>query len=889
MANLQQLENALIAAHNAGDTKSAQMLADEIRAQKSGPQKQGFVNTSLQGVYGGMADLAGLPVDLLTMGYKGIDKLTGSKLAPDEPIGGSRWLRRAMRGFDRVEGWPKFTYDSVEDLHPSDRKWGVAGEAIGGSVLPTAGIFSMANRGTKAPMLLRSAVEAAKNSPGKFLAAETGMALGSGQGGAVAETVAPGDPTARFVGEVAGGFLNPTQAVRAVTKPIQTATNAVRTNFSRAGREDAAANILRDTLGRTGEDPNSLAAILRQRDPFDLNLTSGQETGSTGLLAIERRIAQSDPQFAARMDTRPDAANERLQQLGQVIANSGEPTDLRNAFRTRVGEANTNISSTRRAAEIDALRGREAIGNVSAPDMAAASSDARNVLSDARGVARGRERALWETIPKDTTLVPAETLAAREQIRSRLLPNEAMPAPIEAYTGNLERQGATAINTGVLDASGNPITRTEMPNPTSAEMLRLRNRALTRARQARAQGDFDLANQMDKIAEGALNDLGGLSDEARAYSREMNQRFTQGYAGDALARDSTGGPRIEPEQMLPRALGSGGSLGDVRMRQLSEASDFGGRGAEMAAQQDRFLRGVIQSTIDPQTGLVNPTKLAAWQQQNASLLSRFPQLRADLGTAETAQRSFERIQAITDKATRNANRTLIARVAGVDNPTVEIGKLLSDTNPNRAAQYSSIARAAQNAGPEAVAGLRSSTLQSAFKNATDSSGNFNFERLSYQLADQGVLEMMSKNGVIDLPTQQRLKAIVDRAVRLKESINTPAGMKSLVDDPDALTDFLTRTVGANIGAKLGGGSGATLVAASAGSKLMRKYFDKLPAAKVQEVLVEAAENPHFMAMLLQKPKTTQQAQQLAGRINAFLYSATAGQMSDAANADEEKN
>jgi len=309
----------------------------------------------------------------------------------------------------------------------------------------------------------------------------------------------------------------------------------------------------------------------------------------------------------------------------------------------------------------------------------------------------------------------------------------------------------------------------------------------------------------------------------------------------------------------------------------------------MLNQQDRFLRGAVQSVIDPATGRVNPNRLAAWQRDNASILQRFPQLKRDLASAETAQRAFDRVEAITDKAGRNAGKTVIARIAGMDDATVGVGRMLSVTNANRAGEYASLARAAQNAGPEAVAGLRSATLENLFRNATSSTGRFDFERLSQLLLNKGtgrdasVLEMMRGNGVLDEAASQRLQAIINRANRLTNALRTPAGTNQLVDDPDALTDFLTRTVGANIGAKAGGSSGATIVAASAGSRLMRKYFEKLPANKVQEVLVEAAQNPKFMAMLLEKPTTAQQARVLSNQINAFLFSAGISAVSNEMN------
>lgn len=899
MATVDEMKKALVAAHNAGDTAAAQKLAAAIASQQGGRQKQGFLSSAAQGFNAGVSNVLGMPVDVANLALSGVDRVAGTRLSGDMPVGGSRWLRKAMRGFDAVPGMSNVTYDKMEDLNPSDRKWAVGGEVLGGSMIPAAVPLALARTGASAPAFLRPAVEMARQAPGRFAATEAGMALGAAQGGTIAELVAPGSDTARFVGETVGGFVNPTQVVRGAANAGGSAINAVTTNFSREGRERAAAEVLRNTLERTGESPDAVIQALRASDPFNLNLTAGQRTGSTGLLAVERRLADMEPQFKARMEERPINAREELQRQGQKVVATGQPVDFAAAMRSRLGQTQGNIAGRRREAEIEALRGREAIGNVTQPDMAAASVEARNVIDTAKRTARGKESELWSQVPRDTVIEPKGVLAAREQIRERLLPNENMPQPVETFTGSLARQGGEQ-QVGVFDAQGNLLSsggaglgipstsRQVKAEATTGQLLRLRNRALTRARDARAKGDLDLANQMDIIAEGALNDLGGLSDEARTFSRNLNEQFRRGFAGDVLARDATGAPRIEPEQTLARAFGTGGTLGDVRMRQLGEAAQFGGEGAAMMSQQDQFLRGAVQSVVDQTTGRVNPDRLAAWQRQNASILERFPQLKSDLGNAETAQRTFDRVQAITDKASRNAGKTLIARVAGFENPTSEVSKIVA--GPNRIGQYASLARSAQKAGPEAVAGLRSSTLEGVFRNSTNQAGEFDFARLAQQLLNKGpsgrdpsLLEMMRSNGVLDEAADQRLRAIVNRATSLENALRTPAGTNQLVDDPDALTDFLTRTIGANIGAKAGGGSGATLVAASAGSKLMRKWFQKLPANKVQEVLIEAAENPRFMAMLLEKPKSAQQARELTRQMNAFLYGAGITAVSDEAN------
>jgi hypothetical protein len=881
MADIDRLKQALIAADAAGDVEAARELAAAIRSQGATRPKQGFVKSSTQGFNTGLASFAGFPVDAMNFALTGVDKVAGTRLSSDEPVGGSKFLKKALRGFDKVPALGGMTYDRLEDLHPSDRKWAVGGEVVGGSVIPAAAPLAYARSTTaQAPRLLQPMVESARRAPGGFAATEAGLAIGAGTGGAIAEMQAPGNDTARLAGELIGGLVNPTQAVRAGVSGGQGIANTVSTTLSRGGRERAAARILQDTVRATGESPEAIIRALRTPDQFNLGLTSGQYSGSPALMAVERRLGALSPSFDAELQRRPAEAFDTLRGAAGDIASTGNPQDLTSAMRERLGQTQQTIANRRQQAEIDALRGRQAIGEVGQPDMAAASVDAREALVAASQAARGTESQLWGQVPRDVPLEPANVLAARQQIRDRLLPNENMPAPVEGFTGALARQADEGIDTGLLNAAGEPITRPGQAEATSGDLLRLRNRALEASRDARAAGDLNLARQMDQIASGALDDLGGLSDTARAYSLDLNQRFRRGFPDDALARDAQGGLRIEPEQMLTRAFGGGGTLGDVRLRQLGEAAEFGGQGAAMVTQQDRFLRGVVQSVIDPATGRVNAERLSAWQRQNASLLDRMPQLRADLATAESAQRAFSRVEGMTTKATRNANRTLIAQLAQVENPVSEIGRILSPNNGNRVEQFSSISRAAANAGPEALAGLRSATLESMLKSATNSKGQFNFEQLAQELLykgptgrDPNLLEMMRSNNILDAAAEERVRAIVTRAESLTKALNTPSAVNKLVPDPDPLSDFVLRVVGANVGAKAGGGTGATLVAAGAGSKLMRKYFDKLPAAKVQAVLQEAAENPTFMAMLLEKPVSAKQAQALSQQINAYLYGA----------------
>ena len=845
------------------------------------PQAQGALASIPRGFNTGVANVLGFPVDVANMALAGVDRVAGTQLSGDEPVMGSRFLKRALRGFDRVPQLSNVTYDQLSDLAPSDRKFAVAGETLGGSLVPAAAPYLMARGAIATPRMMQPVVDAARRSPGAFGATEAGLAAGSAQGAMIAEHVAPGSEGARFVGEVAGGIANPTAVVRGAVNlgsgPVRQVYNA----FSPAGRERAAAEIVQGVLRQSGEDTDAVINALRASDPFKLDLTSGQRTGSQGLLAIERRLAGDSPQFQASMEAKPEEAFNFLRANAEAVAASGQPQALVRGAEQRVGRTVGLARTREQMAREAAARARAPISDVTRPQMAQAGVEARQALESAKQSAKGTERAKWENVPRNVTIEPENVIAARETIRGRLLPNEAMPQPVETFTKSLAREADQPVDIGVLDAAGRPITREGAAEATSGDLLRLRSRALTMARDARARGDFDLANQMDLIASGALDDLGNISDEARSYTRELSQRFRQGFAGDVLARDATGGPRIEPEQTLERAFGTGGTPADVRMRQLTEATDFGGQGQAMLSQQDTFLRGAARNMINEGTGRVDPNRLARFRRENAALLERFPQLRNDLASAESAERAFARVEAIAERATDRANRSLLAQFVGPNvNPTAAIGDIINPARGDRVQRFGTLARSVQKAGPEAVAGLRSATLENVFRQATDQTGAFNFERLAQSLLykgpsgrDPNLLEMMRSTNVLDAAADQRLRQIVDRAARLQRALDTPAGMDKLVPEADALSNFVTRVIGARIGAQAGSGSGTTLVTAYAGSKLLRNFMEKIPANKTQDILIEAANNPRFMAMLLEKPTSVKQARELTRQMNAYLVNA----------------
>jgi len=133
---------------------------------------------------------------------------------------------------------------------------------------------------------------------------------------------------------------------------------------------------------------------------------------------------------------------------------------------------------------------------------------------------------------------------------------------------------------------------------------------------------------------------------------------------------------------------------------------------------------------------------------------------------------------------------------------------------------------------------------------------------------------MRQNGVIDKAGADRLRAVTKRAVEIEDALGNSRKLDKLLEDPDALFDLVTRIAGAKLGTSgAAGGVGSGLIAAQAGSKFARNFAEKIPNAKINEVLELATRDPKFLAILLKKTKTIKQRADVERQINAFLISA----------------
>jgi hypothetical protein len=745
--------------------------------------------------------------------------------------------------------------------------------------------IAIAKAGIKGRGIIAPIMTMARQSPVRFATVEAASLAGSAQGAALSELYFPGDQGVRLGAEVVGGFLNP---VGLVLKSVKGATNAIKEtvkSFTKAGREAKVSKLLQDAVRGAGEDPVEIARRLRATELPGVKLTSGQKTGSPTLLSVERRLAKESAAFGGDAEKMVGDSFKALREITDRLTAEGSTEALAAAARVRQQYFQGIVSSRLAKAQQEAAAAWARVGKA---DSQVASKHAYEALDGALVEVRKVEGELWDAIDKNVPMRPEGTMKAYDDLRATMLVSEKVDPIADAEIARLRPKETKDFMTGIVTK--------EEPSASAGDLARLRSRMLRLARDARSTpGGADKARQYTAIAEGALEDLsqlpGTAAETARTFSRELNDSFSRTFAGEAIGTERTGALKIDPELLLERAFGRGGASGDIRFRELAEASGFTGgrgelefsariRGQTMLSEQENFLRVAADATTET-GGRVNPQRLQDFVEKNEAVMARFPELRRHLMDAGAAEQTFRDMDSMATVA-REAiqKRTAFSQLVGIENVPEAIGKIVKSRSPER--NYSQLVRMARKGGQDAVDGLKSATLEYAARQATDGSGVFSFTKYNEVMTRQvaggrspGILEMMERQGVLNRRDSDLMRKVLSRALEIDAATKNTTRMDTILQDQDALVDLVIRIAGSRVGAAgaMGAASGSSLVAAGAGVRFMKRIFDKIPNVRVMGVLEEAARKPEFAAALLEKPKTVKQARALERQINAFLLQA----------------
>ena len=121
-----------------------------------------------------------------------------------------------------------------------------------------------------------------------------------------------------------------------------------------------------------------------------------------------------------------------------------------------------------------------------------------------------------------------------------------------------------------------------------------------------------------------------------------------------------------------------------------------------------------------------------------------------------------------------------------------------------------------------------------------------------------------------------IKQIAKRAKVFEESLvkrETGKTIKDLPPESDRLLDIIGRLGGAAVMTQTAfGGVGHELIVAQLGSRIGRDIVEKLPNAKLRDIMTEAILDPAFMKVLLEKPTSAKAKREINTRIGFILVS-----------------
>ena len=834
----------------------------EVRPSSAGEKAEGFG----RGINVGLSDIFGAPVDLANQLPKLLNLLPGEQgfgAFSENPVGGSQSIRNLLS--DKLD----LGYKDINQLPASQRPFAVGGEVVGqtaGTLLPVVGQASK----IKAPRVV-STVQAPKGNllsqtaddllmaqarnPVAAITAETAMSAAPAVGAGFAEAIDPGDPTSRLYGELAGAFSLP--VVMSNTLPALTTSlrRVIETKVLPGGKEREAARIVQKRLSDAGEDPKAVAEALRESGD---NMTSGIATNSPALLAIEKQFISEGGEVSDALKKQVKAVIEDFNAEFRAAVKTGDPEAIRQAAQARQEHVISALNQIAKRAEAKAKKAQEFGLRANLGDNAqmAASKKAREILDDALRVARNTESQLWAEVPKDISVQPTAFTSKFDEMKAELLSQESLPdGPVVKFRDDLE--GTT----------------------TTGDLLRARSRYLEQARMLRSQGKFGDARRVQNIADAALQDLdgvvGGSAKVAREFSRELNEKFTQGFVGKTLGYDRTGAPSVDQRVTLERAARGSDTDQLVNLQSMQRAA--GENAADMKAAQEDFLTAMARGSANFD-GSLNPQALENFIKQNRATIN-------ELGLQDTLADVAGRRRIADQLAERAASGTAFARqkstaarVLQVNNANDAVKRALTSNNTSE--QLGDLARLAKRSrDPSVMEGLQYATLETLLDAATSSKGMISGSGLEALLAQKTggttVRGALSDTGVLTQSQLKNIDRIVAKSKNLEQALASTDRAEDLLGTSDLLFDLLLRIGGANVGSMsaASGATGAPLVLAGAASRSARTAFDKMPKLRVKSIIAEAVKNPKLMADLLSKPTSATARAARDRRVNAVLIQA----------------
>ena len=586
--------------------------------------------------------------------------------------------------------------------------------------------------------------------------------------------------------------------------------------------------------------------------------TTGEVLDSGSLTALRNQIVRQTQQGQeADKMLQLEREDALIAELRKLSVDNTQPEAIR--FHARRMEAtiariNAHTEKSLAAAQVRIDR----LKPDTAPEVSA--RIARDELEKAYAEARTAEGVEWGKIGEGRFLTDAIVQRAKEIVQdtARLTgpggkPN--VPLVVREVAGSEDKDS--------IVKSVEPIK----------EIIGLSSRINTAIRQANEAGEVNSARMLKLLRDSLYDDIVPIGkvnetalENARAFSRVLNDKFTRGSIGSVLGYKSGGSLAVNPELTLAKLVtpGPAGKVALQELRRTVEGTDGAERMDEMVQQH---LLNLFASKTQTKDGTFSSAAAHTFVRDNPSL-EVYPNLRAQMLDARDAQiLASSRSQSRVNRTKNIKNQAIATKVMGAE-PSIAISEIFKAKNPIKAAD-ALLRSAGKDESGDSLKGVQSAMYDHIIS-----------KMIKTSTEGREVLSPDSARSFVNNKTNREVvkKIYGESALRLLESVVKGMNYRyrgAPIASPDKMGEKgygmikeFVGTLGTVLGARLGGGvSGHTLLAAGWGKRNFLRFFNwamKAPQDEVLVILQRALEDPDFARSLLvpHRRMTTEQDMKL---------------------------
>ena len=682
--------------------------------------------------------------------------------------------------------------------------------------------------------------------------AELAAAAGAAAGTATAVEADIEDPTARAALEIGG-------AVAAQGPLMQLAAPAFKSTiyepakklYANLTRSDAltqqmAGSLVRDVV----DDPDSTLTALRSAEERGAQGTAFQATADPKLAGIEKYFIDRGKGYGARVAQITKSEFRRQNALINSYRNQGDPINLAKAMVLRYQQYESFLDDVVGQAEAAARRAGASL-TPNQQGQIDLSTKARSEIDKAFAIAKKQEGALYDRINKTQTVEIDSLLPFIKDVQA----TQGIPgSPV--FDPNIKRaikiaskkkKGKTLDNVGFLLNLRKEVRR-QQSNFSDDPNTR-----------AIAQRYGALKNEIDEIL--LTTGQKEISD-AFAFSTARNEAFTRSIIGRIRRPRKLGEAPIRPGETFSAVFSGDFAKQKANVDELLQSTAPIGGGepsGTMLNLTQQFMRGMASNTLNPNTGAVDPQRLAKFQAENAALLQSFPQLASQIETAKSAQALLDQMKAdFPNEANKMQQRIfgeVIGRKLGVaapENPQRFVKRALDGDAPNR--NYFELIRTARRGGRAAMDGLKDSVMEWAFNKGGQNVDALQIlGALNQRFGRDGpsVIDNLVNSKIMTPKERDGILGQLNELKRFQEALGIEGGLSEELVKENPIFDVFARVLGANLASVGVVGEAAPLVAGYAGSRLARETLQYAPNERIKNAIMEASLNPRLMADLLE--------------------------------------